>query len=226
MNVSSGATARRRVHRRLVLIASLAISAATVAWSVSPVAAVTPTPFNTNLVKNPGFEAGAASPNGYTAVTVPNWTTPQLGTVVAYGTAGGFPTKAESNRINGGKKFFASGPHGPTLCGWAEQTIPVVGRNTRIDSGHLKITVRGLLGTYDSQTDTASVQTFFLDNGGQAISELEFHRSKTNGKLQPGFISVVVPEATRSILIRLWADNTEGYCDAYFDKISVKLSKI
>ena len=226
MSVTLGTTARARVHRRLVLTASLGVAAMTVALSGSPAAAVSPTPYNTNLVKNPGFEAGTASPNGYTSVTVPKWTTPQLGTVVKYGTAGGFPTKAESNRISGGKKFFASGPHGPTLCGWAEQTIRLVGRDAKIDSGHVKITVKGLLGTYDSQSDTASLQTFFLDNGGESILELESSRTKTNGKLLPGFNAMVVPAATRQILIRLWADNTEGYCDAYFDKISVKLTKI
>lgn len=66
----------------------------------------TPASAQTNLLRNPGAEAGAASADGWDSVTIPGWTAASgLPTVVRYGTKG-FP----GGRSRG--QLFAGGPGG------------------------------------------------------------------------------------------------------------------
>jgi len=188
--------------------------------------AVTRTPYNTNLIKNPGFEAGPASDGTYD-VLVPSWDLSygdlhNQPTVVAYGTAGGFPTAAEGQRISGGKQFLASGLGGNYQCGSAGQYVAIRGRNSAIDSGHVVLVLKANMGTYDDQTDTAVAQVEPAGNLplGNGITITATH---TNGQLVRRAAALSLPVGTRSFRIDLWAQDTVGYCDAYFDKVSVKL---
>lgn len=212
-------------RRFLALAASTAMLVAAGVLAAAPVAAVTATPYNSNLVKNRGFEAGSASVTGTTVVAVPSWSTTGNATVVKYGTAGGFPTIAEGLRISGGKQFLTSGvATAPDECGEAEQIIMILGRSAAIDSGHVLAKVKGRLGTYGAQPDTAIVGVSFLDATGGYISSFELPtRTATNGRLLLSSAGMILPAGTRRLQLILSAINTVGYCDAYFDKISAKL---
>lgn len=226
MSLATRASTDPRAFRRAGVTACLLIIAATLSLSVLPAVAVVRTPYNTNLVKNPGFEAGAAT-NGYSWVQVPDWFSEPNGTVVAYGTAGGFPTAAEGNRISGGNQFYTSGTPSNDICAYAQQDITVRGRANAIDSGHVKVVVSARAGTYGSQTDTTRMKILFRDTGGSILGTLTMpSKTATNGQLQLISGKRVAPAGTRNITILLDAINTELYCDAYFDNIKVKLVNI
>jgi hypothetical protein len=202
--------------------AILAVLALTFAVSAAPAAAVTRTPYNTNLVKNPGFEAGQAT-GGYRWIAVPNWQTYGNMTVVKYGAPGGFPTLAEGARISGGKKFFTMGTPsgGSTTCSQvALQVIPIRRRAAAIDSGHVRVSFRLYMGTYDSQPDTAVA--LLRSNVGDHIGH---NVTKTDGSMVLQGITLVLPPGVRTLTVLLYSRNTQGYCDAYFDRVSVVLTR-
>lgn len=225
MTLTSRASVRVFARRRIRLTTSVAVVAAAMAFAVMPAVAVTTTPYNTNLVKNPGFEAGSAN-DGTTWVAVPNWYSEPNSTVVAYGASGGFPTTAEGQRISGGNQFWTSGLPNNGVCAYAAQRILITGRNSAIDSGHIKLTVRARAGTYDSQSDTARMTVFFYNATSHVVGIFSMHKTGTQGLLVVMSGSRVIPVGTRSFLVSIDATNAVGYCDAYFDNIKAKLIHI
>ena len=229
MTTSSPAGVPIRATRRVGLAATLAVIGLTFTFAVMPAAAVTRTPYNMNLVKNPSFEAGSAT-GGYRWIAVPYWQTYGKMTVVKYGAPNGFPTLAEGARISGGKKFFTMGtpPDGSTTCfAVALQTIKIRGRAAAIDAGKVYVDFQAYLGTYDSQPDTAIAELFFYDSAGNFVADgFKFSATQTDGHMLRNIGRRVVPSGTRLARIRLMSKNTQGYCDAYFDRVSVVLNPI
>src|SRR5690242_11481287 len=101
---------RRSISARLRVFPMVGLGLTLTLAAAGPVSAVT-TPLNTNLVVNPQFEVGAPAPDGLTKVQIRNWQTAtnSNATLVAYGTAGGYPSNGESQRIDGKNQFAASG---------------------------------------------------------------------------------------------------------------------
>jgi hypothetical protein len=190
--------------------------------------AATRTPWNRNLVKNPGAEAGYASPDGYATVSIPKWS-PYYGfTVVRYGELD-FPTVAESQRIGGGSQFFAAGVADPDTgdCGFSQQWIQIKGRNAAIDAGRVRITVSGYVASYGVQVDPAIISAVMATAkdpmAGFAALETDPVWG-TNSIFRKVQKSMILPAGTRWIKFGLTGYGHEGgYCDAYFDKISLKL---
>lgn len=214
------------------LAASLVVAAiAIVLVTAVPVEGATATPYSSNLIKNPGAEQGAARSNGQTGVAIPGWDPFGNFTVVAYGTGGGFPTKAEGSRISGQHQFFTTGAYDTIYdeCDTAIQFITIRGRNSPIDSGHVKVILSARLGTYDSQTDTAHVTLSFRDGNNEQLTTPHSGSlalipvSHTNGTFKLETASRVLPQKARILRVILSASNTQGYCDAYFDNVSVKI---
>src|SRR4051812_10082267 len=101
-------TVRSRRRHVVPLAVVLGVIVACTALAAAPASAVTPTPFDKNLLRNRGAEEGAGT-NGYSQVDIPRWRSENnTFTVVRYG-APGFPTRAEAQRIHGGRKFFSCG---------------------------------------------------------------------------------------------------------------------
>jgi hypothetical protein len=76
--------------------------------AAAPAATPMAVPAGTNLLSNPGAEAGARSARGWDAVTIPGWRVARgLPTVVRYGTRG-FPARAGHH----GRALFAGGAGG------------------------------------------------------------------------------------------------------------------
>ena len=221
MSIPSRSRPALAARLRVLALTLLVVIATTLASSVAPVAAVTTTPYGTNLVKNPSFEAGAASANGYTIVPIPSWGTVVGATVVGYGTSG-FPTKKQGRHVSGGHKFYTAGPPNP-LCGYAYQTIQIVGRDVAIDTGHVELVMSARVG---SNVHDAFVDLKMFDTLAGVTSEVGFSKHATNRKMLLGSVSQIIPATTRSVQIHLIAPNSAGYCDAYFDKINVKLVHI
>jgi len=192
-------------------------------------AAAAPTPFKVNLVKNPGAEAGNASPSGNTAVTIPNWDTTGNFTVVKYGTAGGFPSLRQGRRINGKHQFFASGVQASDgTCGTASQRISIVGHNDAIDAGQISVTVIAHMATYGrTQPEVAEIELIFRGGPKSMTTTVPdlLTAVHTNDVFQHWGYSLTLPEGTRSVEIKLMNESDHGgtYCDDYFDAISLKL---
>lgn len=231
-------TALPRRSGRLLVLATL-VAAVGLAWSSAAVGATTrravhpatTTPFNTNLIKNGGAEAGSASSDGYSGVAIPGWevVTDSQFTVVKYGTSA-FPTKHEGNRINGHKQFFTTGQYDSTYgqCDDAFQDVFIKGHNSAVDGHHVKVVLTARLATYLDQTDTAHINLYFgtrndnSSNGGAHVKP----QTATYGKFNLVSVSKVLPAQTGEIKVRLWASHTIGYCDAYFDNISLKIVSV
>ena len=219
----------RRNGRCLAGRASFIVTLLAIAGAVgaSPTSAAGHTPFDTNLVKNPGAEAGAGTDGNHT-VLIPNWVTGGSAfTVVRYGAAG-FPTKGESARIHGGSKFFSCGQD--TVSDAGSQTIALNGRTTLIANGHVKVKLSARIAGYDSQLDEGLVLLLFYQDG-QEIGSIQTGAVSASDSL---FVlkraSGVVPPGTNSMKVELYgqSDTSNGgtYCDAYFDNISVVLKLV
>jgi len=216
-----------RSTRRVGLAATLAVIGLTFTFAVMPAAAVTRTPYNTNLIKNPSFEAGSAT-GGYRWIAVPNWQTSGNMTVVKYGAPNGFPTVAEGQRISGGNKFLSMGtppPGTPPCNAAATQTIPIRKRNYAIDAGMVEVTFRVYMGTYDSQSDLATA-VLRVNSATTQTDVIGFTVGQTDSGMVSRSATKRVPFGTRTLTVALFSRDTQGYCDAYFDRVSVVLNPI
>lgn len=197
--------------------------------SSAPAGAASPTPYATNLLSNPGAQAGPASSDGQTPVVIPGWDDTFAGmTVVRYGTSG-FPSVHTGNQIGGGTKFFSSGPYdnGLGTCGDTDQAIVLKGRGTAIDTGHIKATLSGRVAA--SGPAVAHLDLYFRnsDNHGVAVNGITRHVSSTGGQFALLGGSKVLPKHTRILRIHIWASGvSSGYCKAFFDKLSVKITHV
>jgi hypothetical protein len=188
------------------------------------------TPYSTNLVKNPGAEAGTYSPDGGAGVPIPHWETLNNFTVVRYGSPD-YPSTSERNRIHGEQQFFAAGAYDNVgdQCDSALQFITIHGRGSVIDGGHVKVTLSARMGSYDGQPDTANVSLSFRDGNNEQVTTPHSNSlnlmpvSASNNRLKLRTASKILPRTTRKLRIRLYATFVGGYCDAFFDNISITI---
>jgi hypothetical protein len=185
-----------------------------------------------NLVRNPGAEAGQASQSGETTVPIPDWTTTSTFTVAPYGGGGApdfftFPPPSESQRIGGGKNFFAGGFKAGTST--ASQTIDVSRGAPFVDQHLVRASLGAWLGGYLSQTDPGTVRAEFIGGSGAILGSLEIgpvtpEERDRDLKLVQKAASIDVPTGTRGIRLTMTAVQVDGtYDDAYFDNLSLTL---
>jgi hypothetical protein len=216
----------RSVRRRAAVLGAALVLALASVPLVASTALAAPTPLGKNLVRNPGAEAGPGT-DGYSTVAIPDW---QLGgnfTVVRYGSPG-FPTKAESDRIGGGKKFFSCGP--ATASSLAQQFRKIKGRGALIDARLMRIKVRVRLAGYLNGTDSGRLGVHFADADGFEIQTSWIGLDAgTNGVFKLGKLDRIVPVGTRLMVFGMIGERANdggSYCDVYFDKVSVVLEQV
>lgn len=210
----------RRRGRRVTLAVSGALMMGVLLVGALPVSAAS-TPFNTNLVKNPGAENGLTS-----------WETfpPNDFKTHKYGPAGfGYPPKAEGQRINGGKHFFDGGIYDTTYgtCPDADQQWKLQGLGGAIDSGHVKVKLHGFAATNGAASLNAHLDLYFRDanNHSVAINGITKVASSTNEVYVTLKGSAVLPAHTRILRVHLWSDGEDG-CQSSWDNISVVLKSV
>jgi hypothetical protein len=185
-----------------------------------------------NLLHNPGAEDGQASQSGETTVPIPGWTTTGAFTVVPYGGGGApdfftFPPASESQRIKGGKNFFAGGYQAGTSS--ATQTVDVSAGAPLIDANRVGATLDGWLGGFLSEPDPGTVEATFLADAGTSLGSLKIgpvtpDERNRDLKFVQKAASGAVPSGTRSIRVVVTAVQQEGtYADAYFDNLDLQL---
>jgi hypothetical protein len=215
---------------RAVAMGAIAVATLMVGGG-SPAGAATAVPLGVNLVKDPGFEA-ATGGDGYSISALPKWkeTTKNSFTATHYGAAG-FLTKAESKRVGGGSTFASCGYGG---SGTIYQSIPLTGRGAMVDAGKLRATFSVLVATYgaptDSVRDEAEAILYFLGAGTPPFVEDSLDTGRLSGtgdRFVQLRMSMIVPAHTRVLVPQLYGyRNTGAYCDAYFDNVSVTLTKV
>ena len=186
-----------------------------------------------NLIKNPGAEAGQASQSGETIVPIPSWTTTSTFTVAPYGGGGApdfftFPPPSESQRIGGGKNFFAGGFQAGTST--ASQTIGIAAAAPFVDQHLVGTSLAAWLGGFLSQTDPGTVTADFLGGSGAVLSSLAIgpvspDERNHDLKFVEKSAGAEVPTGTRAIRVTMKAVQVDGtYDDAYFDNLSLSLA--
>lgn len=216
---SHAANRPTRQARRLALTGLLAAAV----LALAPAGASAATPYGTNLVKNPGAE------NGLTGWEV----FPDQGAQSrTYGGAGlGYPSTADRNSIGGGSRFFTVNPKVLTPgwdCGDLQQTIKITGLNSSIDSGKVKVKLKGYAGTNGAGDINAHLDLYFRDanNHQVAVNGIEKTASSTNENYVRFLVTKTLPKNTRQLRVHLWGDGSStegGNCQVFFDKISVVL---
>jgi len=188
----------------------------------------------TNLLLNPGAEAGDATATGYDAVTIPGWQVALgLPTVVHYGDLG-FPGPLTPGAPERGSNFFAGGAGGTASL---VQDIPI--RFPASPPKTVTYRVSAWLGGQGAQTDNASVTLTFRNATGAAISAAhigpvtakdrhdvtEFLQRVGTGVIPPGTraVEVALVLATNSTDYD-GATSMIGYNRGFADDLSFSLS--
>jgi len=213
---------RRRIHARVTIIAGVLLAGSLVAGM--PLSAAASTSYGVNLVRNGGAQHG-----------LDHWDTFLAFKTHHYGASGlGYPSTAASANIGGGSRFFTAGQYDSTnsQCPEAEQTILLTGIGSAIDSGHVRVVLSAYAGTNGSADIHAHVRLEFRTSGSpHPVAGNDFHRqaSSTNEHFKHLTASKILSDHTRTLILKLQADGSStvtGGCQAFWDRISVKLEHI
>jgi hypothetical protein len=194
-------------------IVFLAMSAAFCAYPA-------PMLLDTNLIVNPGAEAGPGSPTGDDIVAAPGWTSSGSFTVAQLGA---IDAPVPPNAFFG-TNFFSGGPGSAISTG--TQTIDVSSLASSIDSGIIRFILSGYFGGYLTQPDNAVLKATFVNATGGNISTSTVggitaaQRNQQTVLLYDGGAGVI-PVGTRSVLITLQMNRLQySYNDGYADNLS------
>src|SRR4051794_121798 len=105
---------------------------------------------NTNLLVNPGAEAGSGTIDARMTPVIPGWKTQELFSVAKYDSPG-FLKTSDVKSFAPGKNFFSGGRIGPFGTGskvmpTASQTIDLSSLATDIDAGRIDMGFSAFLG--------------------------------------------------------------------------------
>jgi hypothetical protein len=215
---------RRYAQSRTLAIAGVLIATALV--GVPPLEAAAATPYGVNLVKNAGAESGLGQ-----------WETFPSGDfrTQTYGPSGlGFPSQSTASSMGGGAQFFYAGPYDDAYgtCGDASQAWTLKGIGPAIDSGHVKVTLKGYAGTNGAADLNAHLDLYFRNSENHSVSSNGITKtaSSTNEQYQRISASTTLSKHTRILRVHLWADGdatvSSGDCQAFWDNISVVLKRV
>ena len=208
-------------------IAALAAVGVTAALAAPGGAAV-----STNLIKNPGAEAGAGATNTTDVVAVPHWALSNGThlTAVAYGASGGFPAPGDPGLpTKPGKNFFAGGPYENNTSEVAVQVISLKPYLTDIQAGGVHFHASAWLGGYTTQDDNAEVEIDWKHGTSVVGSSVvlgpvtEADRDGNTEFLQRSASGKVPKRANRAYVQIIMNPVSGGYTDGYADNLSLTL---
>lgn len=197
-------------------------AAAVTALAASGPAARAPrlVPPGTNLLVNPGAEAGLCTRSGYDAMTVPGWTvTEGAADSVCFG-AIGFPRPDVNGSLRRGRAFFSGGGTGDASM---FQHVDLSTAADAIDTGDVAFALSGWLGGWANQNDRATVVVTFHNLVGATLGSAELNPvTNTDRAGTTGFMertdAGAIPAGTRWAAVTVtfdWTagDTTDGYVD-------------
>ncbi|HTW19990.1 MAG TPA: alkaline phosphatase family protein [Mycobacteriales bacterium] len=214
--------------RRRRLGSTLAASALLVSWpivsgsglvsgaSAHPAATQDAAAPHTNLLLNPGAEAGAANKNGWATVTIPGWRVVKgLPTVVRYGDHGFPGTRAPGPRGRGGQMFVGGAGGSAVLA----QTVRLQSPSGRPLPAGVTFLLSGWLG--GTSTSHAALGVRFFSAAGRRLGTVAVPALPTDDrKLRAGLtrraVTGVVPSGARRAVVDLRLDTTLTDDDGYY----------
>ncbi|MBI4876109.1 MAG: choice-of-anchor C family protein [Acidobacteria bacterium] len=174
-----------------------------------------------NLIANPGAEAGPASSSYSGMAAIPGWIADGKATVAKWGADLSATAPGPADR---GANFFGGGSADRSMI---YQTIDVSSSAAQIDAGTLPYTLSGWLGGYASQDDNVKVTATFKGSGGQTLAVssigpvLAAERQNVSSLLFKSATGTV-PAGTRSIVVDQVFTRTSGSAnDGYADSLSL-----
>ena len=192
--------------------------------------------FNTNVILNPGAEAGMGAVTNNIVVPVPNWTTTAGNfTVVQYlnnPMVIGVPQLTDPGPPNRGVNLFAGGTNGNpngTFISSADQILDITNAALSIDTGLIPFDLSGYLGGFFDQRDNATFTAFFNNGaamlGSATIGPVLLADRTFNGVPVTGLFfrsaSGLIPTGTRQIDFRIVSNGVDGnQDDGYLDNLS------
>ena len=149
-----------------VCLGTLAVTGVTAHAQAGAPGGGTDAPPGSNLLVNPGAEAGDASQQGWDAVTIPGWQVRRgLPTVVRYGTRG-FPGRADAGTRGRDRQLFAGGAGGPAVL---TQQVPLRTAAGRAVPAGTRFRISGWLG--GTVVSKAELEVVFLSGTGRVLGE-------------------------------------------------------
>lgn len=176
--------------------------------------------YNSNLINNPGADAGLGSLSGWTSVTGGM-------EAVAYGTSGGFPSVTDPGPSDRGANFFGGGNYPFSEI---TQTLSLASYQSTISSGSVDVSLSAYFGGFASQNDYSSLTLKFKDASDTELQSITLvGPTAADRGNQTEFLSISylgeVPLSATSATLLLDATRTDGtYNDGYADSLSLVLS--
>lgn len=173
------------------------------------------------------LERGFAGTTGVPDASIAGWNDPGALTVVAYGSADGFPARDDVLPPLPGKSFFAGGD--VETVTYAEQTIDLLAVSSAIDFG-IRYELSAWLGGYAAQDDAATLSVTWLDGAGAILARgvlapvWASERGEKTGFVERRLVGDV-PRGARAVRVRVDMLAHEGKNDGYADDLSLVLRK-
>lgn len=185
-----------------------------------------------NLVKNPGAEAGPATPDLVEAVLpVPAWTTTGGFHAASYTGYRWAPDPKDRTRGSGGKFFVGcwAAPGQTVNRGAATQVVRLARWAKAIDKGTVLLRLSAELGGYNGTENVATASALFLDakdkRVGRAIGLKGPTYLQRQGvtRMEPRTKTGAVPAGARSVQVTVTGSRTGSGPCGFVDNISAVL---
>jgi hypothetical protein len=107
------------------------------------------------------------------------------------------------------------------------QDVRLVARRRMTDRGRLRVTFKVMIAAYGPDGDRGRGVLRFLDASHETISSRSTRWVSNSGvRYVSRTITTALPRGTRYIRVQLQGARNEGlYCNAYFDKVRLELSR-
>jgi len=152
-----------------------------------------------NLIANPGAEAGVAAKTNATALNIPGWSTTGGASVAAYGGAGWIQA-SDPGPADRGVNVFKGGPSEATIY----QDLDVSGAGSMIDASKVSYQVSAWLGGYGgAQSPTLTYQFFDWSGKQLAATALLGPAAHAFSALVPVAHSDTLPVGTRHVHLEI-----------------------
>ncbi len=183
--------------------------------------------FGTNLIANPGAEAGLG-------MVVPGWTTTGGFRSAAYGSTGSLPGPSSPGPADRGANFFAGGVGGFGSTATAVQLVDLssfAGLGALVDAGSVSYDLSAYLGGFSTQNDRMTLTAAFLNAGSNTVGSVvlgpvtDVDRGDVTGLLLRSAAGAL-PTGTRSVRLTLLSQRevSTGSNDGYADNLSLVLA--
>lgn len=218
----------KEITMRTIVAAALTALLLPVAVSATP----SQKPISGNLVKNPGAEAGPATPDAAEAVLrVPAWTTTGGFHAVSYSGYRWAPDPRDKTKQSGAKFFVGcfAAPGEAVNRGAATQTVSLARWAPMIDKGGALLLLSAELGGFDGTENLATASASFLAKDGKRVGRPVGLKGPTYlqrqgvTRVEPRSKTKPVPVSARSIQLTLTGSRTgTGPC-GFVDNVSAVL---